>query len=452
MGEYKIHDLTNPDDVNRYISAKVEKLTQKRVEEEIKKKQSEVLAQQNEILERQARLSEKQAELDKKEVEIEKQAIQVNKKIKIEIEKHEKDLEIKQKELERKQLEIENQISQRVQEKERQFEEKERELHRQSIEAEKKLRYEIEKREREIEDKKKLQEQKIPEIINKAKEDVKRAQRELSEKQRELVNKQGELIRRQKQLTEKEEKLRAESKDLIQTEEENTFTKRRREVVEDDSQGWLITYSDVVTLLLTFFVFMFTVSKVDHKAVEEMRQAINVGFLKKSGDDIIAKGSRSMSAFNSMKRLMQNLFNENQMGNAVDVNLTDDGLKLELSSAALYDLGSAEIKEEIKPVLTQLSNMLHKMNLKDMQIEVEGHTDNIPIKTAQFPSNWELSASRAINIVRFLIVNGIDPTIVRASGYADSRPKVPNTDEQGNPVPENQAQNRRVEIYIENAK
>lgn len=452
MADYKIHDLSNPDDVNRYISAKVEKLAQKRVEEEIRKKQQELRVQQDEILERQARLSEKQTALEKKEIEIEKQAAQVNKKIKIEIEKHEKDLELKQKELERKHLEVEKLVSQKVLQKEKEFEEKTKELHKAAVEAERKLQAEIEKREKELSEKKKLKDERIPEIINKSKEEVKKAQRDLLETQRDLMRKQGELIRRQKKLAEKEAKLRAESSELIQVEETNAFSKKRHPVVEDDSQGWLITYSDVVTLLLTFFVFMFTVSKLDHKAVEEMRQAINIGFLKKSGDDIISKGSRSISAFNSMKRLMQNLFNENQMGNAVEINLTDNGIKLELSSAALYDLGSAEIKEEITPVLTQLSKMLQNMNLRDMEIDVEGHTDNIPINTPQFPSNWELSASRATNIVKFLILDGIDPTIIRASGFADSRPKVPNTDEQGNSIPENQAQNRRVEIYIENAE
>jgi chemotaxis protein MotB len=81
-------------------------------------------------------------------------------------------------------------------------------------------------------------------------------------------------------------------------------------------------------------------------------------------------------------------------------------------------------------------------------VDIEGHTDNIPIKTLQFPSNWELSVSRATNIVKYMIEKGIPSERLKAAGYADTKPKAPNIDDAGNPVPGNQAKNRRIVLKI----
>lgn len=109
----------------------------------------------------------------------------------------------------------------------------------------------------------------------------------------------------------------------------------------------------------------------------------------------------------------------------------------------LFDSGSAEIKKEGKKVLDRVVEILK--NVKDRQINIEGHTDNVPISprlAQKFPTNWELSTARATNVVRYLQEKGIDPALLSATGYAEYRPVSPNDTEEG------RAKNRRIEIVL----
>jgi chemotaxis protein MotB len=150
-----------------------------------------------------------------------------------------------------------------------------------------------------------------------------------------------------------------------------------------------------------------------------------------------------------MKRKLQSVFERSNLGGQTKVILTDKGVKIELASSAIYSPGSADIREEMRPAISQIADILKNSNIPDYIVIVEGHTDNVPINTVPFPSNWELSSTRATNIVRYLIANGIPNNKLRASGYADTRPVAPNFNEDGQSIQENQAKNRRVEIYIE---
>jgi flagellar motor protein MotB len=122
---------------------------------------------------------------------------------------------------------------------------------------------------------------------------------------------------------------------------------------------------------------------------------------------------------------------------------------LEMSSAAFFASGDATLSAAGEAILRDASIKLKSDEFKDYEITVEGHTDDTPIHTAQFPSNWELSTARAASVVHFLLDQGIAAQKLRAIGYADARPKVPDRDADGNPIPENQAQNRRVVIKLE---
>ena len=122
---------------------------------------------------------------------------------------------------------------------------------------------------------------------------------------------------------------------------------------------------------------------------------------------------------------------------------------LEMSSAAFFDSGSAALSAAGEAILRGELDKLDSDQYKNYEITVEGHTDDTPIHTAQFPSNWELSTARAAAVVHFLLDQGIPAQKLRAAGYADTFPKVPNRDADGNPIPENQAQNRRVVIKLE---
>jgi chemotaxis protein MotB len=122
---------------------------------------------------------------------------------------------------------------------------------------------------------------------------------------------------------------------------------------------------------------------------------------------------------------------------------------LEVSSAAFFASGSATLSAEGADILRDVAQKLKSDEFRDYAITVEGHTDNIPIHTAQFPSNWELSTARAAAVLHCLLDQGIPAQKLRAAGYADTFPKAPNQDANGNPIPENEALNRRVVIKLE---
>jgi chemotaxis protein MotB len=133
-------------------------------------------------------------------------------------------------------------------------------------------------------------------------------------------------------------------------------------------------------------------------------------------------------------------------GEQAEAKTTDRGISFDFKSAKMFAPGSAHILETGVALLDRVAQMVTFMGYDDYRIEVQGHTDDIPINTAQFPSNWELSAARAAAVVRFLVSRGVDPVRLVAVGYGDTRPKAPNRDGTSQPIPESQSENRRVEI------
>jgi chemotaxis protein MotB len=123
--------------------------------------------------------------------------------------------------------------------------------------------------------------------------------------------------------------------------------------------------------------------------------------------------------------------------------------KLDIGSAAFFDSGSAALTPAGKSILHGMLPRLQAAVAEGYGIRVEGHTDDEPIDTSMFPSNWELSTARAAAVVHFLLDEGIAPQRLRAVGYADTEPKAPDRDTAGNPLPQNQALNRRVVIRLE---
>ena len=121
----------------------------------------------------------------------------------------------------------------------------------------------------------------------------------------------------------------------------------------------------------------------------------------------------------------------------------------QISSAAFFGPGSATLSASGADLLRNVAATVRSPRLADYKITVEGHTDDTPIRSVQFPSNWELSTARAAAVVRFLLDAGVPASRLRAAGYADTFPLVPNCDAAGTPIPANQARNRRVVIRLE---
>ncbi len=266
-----------------------------------------------------------------------------------------------------------------------------------------------------------------------------KVEEQVEQKLREKEHKLRKEISKRKSL---EKELQEKTQRLIRSSEPQYFYKSKLKVEDKEgSEEWLITYSDVVTLLLTLFVLMLSFSKYDVAKYEEIKSEIDKNLIKKE---------KTVTTFNSLRKEMIEIFEQYNLENSVSVKLDPRGLKIQLASNSLYDLGSAKIKPTMFPVLKQIAEAIKKSPIKNYMIEVDGHTDNIPItNSSKYESNWELSANRATNVVKYFIKLGIPPERLRAAGYADTHPLVPNTDADGNPIPENQAKNRRVEIIVE---
>jgi len=206
----------------------------------------------------------------------------------------------------------------------------------------------------------------------------------------------------------------------------------------EEKEDWLITYADAITLLMAFMVMLLTFAKYDVPAFEEAAAAIKSNLT----------GRDATSPTQLMKIDVQDVVFNMQADQVVKVEIDDKGVIIELSASAFYKPGSGDIREEAAPVLEKMSQTLLAPRYRKYIVEIEGHTDDDPISTPQFPSNWELSATRASRIVRFFIAQGMDAVRMKATGYADIQPKAPNRDAEGNAIPENQSENRRVTIRI----
>jgi len=135
----------------------------------------------------------------------------------------------------------------------------------------------------------------------------------------------------------------------------------------------------------------------------------------------------------------------------MSVSETPDAVEVELSSTAFFLPGQSKFTRDALPMLKQMSEQILPLKNEDVKLEIEGHTDDTPSNSAQFPTNWELSSARAANVVRYLIAQGFPKEKLRAVGLADTHPKVPNRDSAGNPIPSNQDLNRRVVVKMTKA-
>ena len=214
---------------------------------------------------------------------------------------------------------------------------------------------------------------------------------------------------------------------------------KKKKPDEGVDEEWMTTFCDVISLLLCFFVILLSVSEPKQSELEKVRAQFMSAFVE----------SEVESPFTELMQQVEMMIQEQQMESEISVEETDKGLVLELSSGSFFKPGSAEFQEEAIPVLKDLATILNDFDYEDYLVIVEGHTDDVPIKTAKFPSNWELSSARASSAVRFFIDEGQEKEKMRVSGFAEVEPKVPNLDEFGNPIPENRELNRRIAIRVE---
>ena len=210
---------------------------------------------------------------------------------------------------------------------------------------------------------------------------------------------------------------------------------RRPQGGEDD---WIGTFADMVTLLLGFFILLASISKVDMALFEQVQAGMAKGVGKRDIE----------TPLENLKREVKEILVEMNVRETSSIGSDSSGVIIEFASSSFFDPGSATLRNDAKPILKRVADTLDADIYKNFQIEVQGHTDDTPIHSPQFPSNWELSAARATGVVRYFIEQKMAPTRLRAVGLADVAPKVPNLDPFGNPLPVNREINRRIVIRV----
>lgn len=259
---------------------------------------------------------------------------------------------------------------------------------------------------------------------------------------------------------------------------------------KENGERWLLTYADLITLLLAFFIIMYAMSNLDKEKFKAVIESLGSAFgnVKATaapgngaggtinfpdvspGSSVMptvypsgmaaTSGSTSptplatstpdnggvgnaieVQKMNDIKNQVEGLLQKENLQNDVSVAIRQRGLIISINSRVLFGSGSAALTPDSRLLVQKIANILTP--LANNQICVEGHTDDDPISTAQFPSNWELSSGRANTVLRLLLENtNLKPANLSAVGYGEFKPLVPND------TPENKAKNRRVNIVI----
>ncbi len=242
---------------------------------------------------------------------------------------------------------------------------------------------------------------------------------------------------------------------------------RRKSIVSRDR--WLVSYADFITLLFGFFVVLYAFAKADQKKQMQVAESIDTAFHSLGlfpdatrrpasvssavngidkpvipmnivmGEDVLAP-AKVQDDLNHIRRELQQTLSNQVAQHTVSIQMGRDGLVISLREAGFFSSGSATPRPETLPTLRQIAASLGRT---PYDLRIEGHTDNVPIHTAEFDSNWELSAARATRIARiFLDLKAMPPDRISAAGYAEFHPVASNDTADG------RAQNRRVDLVV----
>lgn len=205
---------------------------------------------------------------------------------------------------------------------------------------------------------------------------------------------------------------------------------------EDGESLWLLSYSDMMTLLFGFFVLLMSFSKIDVEAFEKVKKETTTVF-----------GGEYQKPFQKMKEDLKDQVKLQGLNDKAVFDELEKGLTITFRGSIFFDSGSADLKPEAIDLLKKVIPVVKKQDSK-FNVVVEGHTDDNPIQSEKFPSNWELSSYRASAVLRLFEENGFDKSHLRAIGFADTLPILPNRDDKNQIISENQSQNRRIVLKL----
>lgn len=225
-----------------------------------------------------------------------------------------------------------------------------------------------------------------------------------------------------------------------------------------ETGGWIMTYADMITLVLTFFILLYTMSVIDvakfNRVVAAVQSSLGVldggktldsdtkddlSHLEEEIFEMIKEMEIEEESIKQVVVKLESLLEAEGIQDAVYVVVDERGINIRFLEHILFDIGQATLKNDAKPLLKKVLNILLEL---DNSIRIEGYTCDLPINTSLFPSNWELSTRRATTVLRFLQEQDLEGSRLSAVGYGEYKPLVANTSE------ENRRQNRRVDIVI----
>lgn len=233
---------------------------------------------------------------------------------------------------------------------------------------------------------------------------------------------------------------------------------------EPNHERWLLTYSDLITLLMIFFIVMYSMSTVDQTKYKQLAQGLNKAMGDGGGSSIIGSDSGAISLdkewkptetsivseetnMENAKEQLEKYVKDSGLSDSVGVSIDNRGLVISFKDSLFFDTGKAAVKPQYTNTLLEVAKTLNLPGIVGNYVRVEGHTDNDPIKTWEFQSNWELSARRATNVTQLLIAQGgVAPQRIEATGMGEYRNVAPNDNS------ENKAKNRRVDIIVMSSK
>ncbi|MDP4094247.1 MAG: flagellar motor protein MotB [Bacillota bacterium] len=237
--------------------------------------------------------------------------------------------------------------------------------------------------------------------------------------------------------------------------------KPNAKVEKDTSERWLLTYADLMNLLLILFIILYAMSQIDVAKFNQLAASLKSTFGDSSPASVIDQGANGSSLIDlpanspspvvssnaedqqeqAVKDTISKIADKENLKGEVNVSIQERGVVISIMDKVLFDPGSADIEPASREIILKIGKVLQQIPGK--QIRIEGNTDSDPINTPRFPDNQELSTARANSVLRIL-VNGVhlNPKMLSAVGYGEFRPLVPNT------TAANKAQNRRVDIVI----
>ncbi|QAT42230.1 OmpA/MotB family protein [Aminipila luticellarii] len=235
----------------------------------------------------------------------------------------------------------------------------------------------------------------------------------------------------------------------------------------ENGEAWLLPYSDLMTLLLAVFIVLFAVSKVDAGKAAQISQEFRESMMTKSaaaqmsqqqqtkqsssGKDAATQsgiseidlekymGEYELDKLKELKAEIDAKIVKEGMDTSVTTSIDMRGLVVSLNNAVFFESGSADIKKENEQTLVEVATMINTLN---NYIRIEGHTDNVPMHSEIYPSNWELSSARAASVVQLFINNSVPPEKLVSVGYGEYRPVADNSTAEG------RAKNRRIDIIV----